>query len=121
MASSMSLKLACLAILCLVAAAPQAQGAITCGQVISNLAPCIAYVRSNGAGGGVPAPCCNGIRSLNNAARTTPDLQSACNCIKGVAAGIPGINFGLTNRLPGMCGVNIPYKISPTTDCKSVK
>ncbi|KAK8489542.1 hypothetical protein V6N12_013882 [Hibiscus sabdariffa] len=118
MASSMSLKLACIAVLCLVVGAPQAQGAITCGQVVSDLTPCIAYIRSNGAGGSVPAPCCNGIRSLNNAARTTPDRQSACNCIKGLTAGIAGINFGLTNRLPGMCGVNIPYKFSTTLDCK---
>ncbi|KAE8693038.1 Detected protein of unknown function [Hibiscus syriacus] len=78
MASSMSLKLACVLVLCLAVASPQAQGAITCGQVISYLAPCIVYVRNNGAGGGVPATCC-------------------------------------------MCGLNSPYKISPSTDCKSVK
>ncbi|KAE8674883.1 Non-specific lipid-transfer protein [Hibiscus syriacus] len=104
MACSMSLKLACVLVLCLAVAAPQAQGAITCGQVVSYLAPCIVYVRNNGASSGVPATCCNGIKSLNRAARSTPDRQSACNCIKGMAAGIPGINYGLTNKLPGMCG-----------------
>ncbi|KAK8707555.1 hypothetical protein V6N13_058611 [Hibiscus sabdariffa] len=118
MASSMSLELACVVILCLAVGAPQSQGAITCGQVVSTLAPCIVYVRNNGAGGGVPAPCCNGIKSLNAATRSTSDRQSACNCVKAVAAGIPGVNYGLTNKLAGMCGVSAPFKISPSTDCK---
>ncbi|KAE8680538.1 Non-specific lipid-transfer protein [Hibiscus syriacus] len=121
MASSMSLKLACVLVLCLAVAAPQAQGTITCGQVVSSLAHCIVYVRNHCAGGGVPATCCNGIKYLSTASQSTPDRQSACNCIKGVVAGIPGINYGLTNKLPGMYGVNILYKISPSSDCKSIK
>ncbi|KAL4387773.1 hypothetical protein GQ457_09G012760 [Hibiscus cannabinus] len=117
MSGSMSLKIACVVVLCLVVGAPSAQ-AITCGQVTSSLAPCIGYLRT---GGTVPPPCCNGIRSLNSAAKTTPDRQTACNCIKTASAAISGINFGLAAGLPGKCGVNIPYKISPRTDCKSVK
>ncbi|KAK8519403.1 hypothetical protein V6N13_133326 [Hibiscus sabdariffa] len=116
MASSMSLKLAFVVVLCLVAGTPLAQGAITCGQVASSLAPCISYLRSNG--GTVPPPCCNGIKALNSAAQTTPDRQTACNCIKSASGSIPGINFGLASGLPSKCGVNIPYKISPSTDCK---
>ncbi|KAL4290310.1 hypothetical protein GQ457_14G001900 [Hibiscus cannabinus] len=120
MASSMSLKLAFVVALCLVVGAPLAQGAITCGQVTSSLAPCISYlIRSNG--GNVPPPCCNGIKSLNAAAQTTPDRQAACNCIKSASASISGINYGLASALPGKCGVNIPYNISPSTDCKSVR
>ncbi|KAG8483467.1 hypothetical protein CXB51_023175 [Gossypium anomalum] len=95
----MALKLACGVVLCLVVGAPLAEGAISCGQVISALAPCIPYVRNNGAGG-VPAPCCNGIRSLNTAAQSTPERQSACNCVKALAASISGINYDLTNKLP---------------------
>ncbi|KAG4129602.1 hypothetical protein ERO13_D09G091600v2 [Gossypium hirsutum] len=120
MASTVALKLACGVVLCLVVGAPLAEGAISCGQVISALAPCIPYVRNNGAGG-VPASCCNGIRSLNEAAQSTPERQSACNCVKALAASISGINYDLTNKLPGMCGVHSPFKISPSTNCKSVK
>ncbi|KAL4291280.1 hypothetical protein GQ457_14G001920 [Hibiscus cannabinus] len=119
MASSMSLKLACVVVLCLVVGAPLAQGTITCGQVTSSLAPCITYLK--GSGGSVPAGCCNGIKSLNAAAKTTPDRQAACNCIKSASASISGINYGLASALPGKCGVNIPYNISPNTDCKSVR
>nr|KJB71504.1 hypothetical protein B456_011G128100 [Gossypium raimondii] len=96
MASSMSLKLACVAVLCMVVGAPLAQGAVTCGQVTSSLAPCIGYLTGN-------------------------DRQAACKCIKSAAAGISGINYGIASGLPGKCGVNIPYKISPSTDCNSVK
>ncbi|KAK8558273.1 hypothetical protein V6N13_038746 [Hibiscus sabdariffa] len=109
MASSMSLKLAFVVHHWL-------KGAIRCGQVTSSLAPCISYLRSNG--GNVPPPCCNGIKSLNAAAQTTPDRQAACNCIKSSSASISGINYGLARALPGKCGVNIPYNISPSTDCK---
>ncbi|MBA0857253.1 hypothetical protein Goshw_009520, partial [Gossypium schwendimanii] len=94
-----------------------AEGAISCGQVNSFLAPCIPYVRSNGAGR-VPITCCSGIRSLNAAAQSTPERQSACNCVKAGAASISGINYDLTNKLPGMCGVHSAFKISPSTDCK---
>ncbi|GMI93082.1 ARABIDOPSIS THALIANA LIPID TRANSFER PROTEIN 1, lipid transfer protein 1, LIPID TRANSFER PROTEIN 1 [Hibiscus trionum] len=119
MSSSMSLKLACIVVLCLVVGAPLAQGTITCSAVTSSLSPCIAYLRSSG--GKVPTACCNGVRNLNNAAQSTPDRQAACNCIKSASGSIPGINYGLASSLPGMCGVSIPYKISPSTDCKSVK
>ncbi|XP_022760950.1 non-specific lipid-transfer protein-like [Durio zibethinus] len=120
MATSMSLKLACVVVLCLVMGAPLAQGAITCGQVTTSLAPCISYLRSNGASP-VPGPCCNGIKALNSAAQTTPDRQTACNCIKAASTTISGINYALASGLPGKCGVSIPYQISPSTDCKSVK
>ncbi|KAK8663668.1 hypothetical protein V6N13_083476 [Hibiscus sabdariffa] len=116
MSSSMSLKIACVVVLCLVVGAPSAQG-MTCGQVTTSLAPCIGYLRS---GGNVPSGCCNGIKSLNSAAKTKADRQTACNCIKSASTAISGINFGLAAGLPGKCGVNIPYNISPSTDCKSV-
>ncbi|KAE8695002.1 Non-specific lipid-transfer protein [Hibiscus syriacus] len=113
MTSFISLKLACVMVLCLVVGTPLA-GAITCGQVTTSLAPCIVYLRS---GGNVPPGCCKGIRDLNSAATSTPDRKTACNCIKNAAGSIPGINYNLASGLPGKCGVNIPYKISPSTDC----
>ncbi|XP_021290753.1 non-specific lipid-transfer protein-like [Herrania umbratica] len=119
MATTMSLKLACVVVLCLVVGAPLAQGAITCGQVSSRLAPCIAYLRSNGAGA-VPPSCCSGVNALNSAAQTSQDRKTACTCIKSAASSIAGINYGAAGSLPGKCGVSIPYKISPSTDCNSV-
>ncbi|KAL6998274.1 hypothetical protein U1Q18_008400, partial [Sarracenia purpurea var. burkii] len=55
--------------------------------------------------------------SLNNAARTTPDRQAACRCLKSSVGAVKGVNIGLAGSLPGKCGVNIPYKISLQTDC----
>ena len=106
-------------ILCMVVAAPRAKAAISCGSVAGKLGPCIPYLQ--GKAGAVPPPCCSGVKSLNGAAQTTPDRQAACKCLKNIAGGIPGINFGLASGLPGKCGVSIPYKISPSTDCNSVK
>ncbi|KAH7842734.1 hypothetical protein Vadar_008546 [Vaccinium darrowii] len=113
-------KVACvMVVMCMVVVAPHSEAAITCGTVVSTLAPCISYLKSGG--GAVPAGCCNGIRSLNGAAKTTPDRQTACKCIKSAAGGISGINYSLASSLPGKCGVNLPYKISPSIDCTKVQ
>ncbi|XP_009372013.1 non-specific lipid-transfer protein [Pyrus x bretschneideri] len=92
--------------------------AITCGQVTSSLAPCINYAKG---GGVVPPACCNGIRTINGIARTTADRQAACNCLKNLAGSIRGVNPNNAAALPGKCGVNVPYKISTSTNCATVK
>ncbi|KAI6698670.1 hypothetical protein NL676_018789 [Syzygium grande] len=119
MAHSTLLKLACVLLACLVVAAAAARATVTCGQVSSALASCIPYGRSGT--GPVPASCCNGIKFLNSAARTTPDHQATCKCLKSVSRSISGLNYGVVARLPEKCKVSIPYKISPSTNCDSVK
>ncbi|KAI3473093.1 hypothetical protein Pfo_030385 [Paulownia fortunei] len=116
MAHSGALKLASLLIICLVVTAPHVEAGISCGTVLSSLSSCIGYLRRGGA---VPPSCCDGAKSLNNAASTTPDLQAACRCIKSIVPSI-GANPSLVNSLPGKCGVNIPYKYSPSLDCSKV-
>ncbi|KAG5042227.1 hypothetical protein JHK87_006142 [Glycine soja] len=82
-----SLKVACVvAVMCMVvvamSAAPMAQAAITCGQVAGDMSPCFSYLRS----GGKPSQaCCNGVKSLSSAAKTTADRQGACSCLKNLA------------------------------------
>uniref|UniRef100_P19656-2 Isoform 2 of Non-specific lipid-transfer protein n=1 Tax=Zea mays TaxID=4577 RepID=P19656-2 len=96
-------------------AAATSEAAISCGQVASAIAPCISYAR--GQGSGPSAGCCSGVRSLNNAARTTADRRAACNCLKNAAAGVSGLNAGNAASIPSKCGVSIPYTISTSTDC----
>ena len=117
----MASKLVCLWLITMVVigAAIGSDGAITCGQVAGSLAQCINYLK--GPPGTPPPPCCSGIRGLNNAAKTTPDRQAVCRCIKSASGSISGINFGTAAALPGKCGVNIPFKISPNIDCSKVK
>ncbi|PIN00305.1 hypothetical protein CDL12_27190 [Handroanthus impetiginosus] len=50
-------------------------------------------------------------------AKMTSDRQSVCNCLKSMAKSYPGVNLDKIARLPSQCGVNIPYKISPSTNC----
>nr|AAK01293.1 lipid transfer protein [Avicennia marina] len=94
---------------------PHGEAAISCGTVASKLAPCIPYVTNRGPLGG----CCGGVKSLYGLARTTPDRQSVCGCLKSLASSY-NVNLGKAAGLPGQCGVNIPYKISPSTDCSKV-
>ncbi|CAI9269051.1 unnamed protein product [Lactuca saligna] len=103
---------------CMVVATPYTEAAISCGQVTSNLAGCLGYLRNGGA---VPTACCNGVKALNNAAKSTPDRQTACNCLKNASNSVSGIKPANAANLPRQCGVNIPYKISPSTDCSKVQ
>ncbi|KAL5731310.1 lipid-transfer protein [Ranunculus cassubicifolius] len=116
--SSVAGKITNLAMTLMVVSAPYATEAITCGQVAANVAPCIGYFRSGGA---PPPACCSGVRSLNSAAKTTPDCQTACSSIKTITKSIPGINGGMFSSLPRKCAVNIGYPISLNMDCSKVK
>ncbi|CAI9268704.1 unnamed protein product [Lactuca saligna] len=111
----MAMMVLCVVVTSMVVAAPYAEAAITCAQVVSSLSPCLSYLKNGGA---VPSACCNGVKSLNSAARTTPDRQTACRCLKSASG---GVNPGNAASLPGKCGVSIPYKISPSTDCSKVQ
>ncbi|XP_065850696.1 non-specific lipid-transfer protein 1-like [Euphorbia lathyris] len=113
-------KLACVAmIVCLLVAASSSEAAITCGQVITQLQPCIGYLRTGGAV--VPPSCCGGVKALNSQAKTTPDRQQVCNCVKSAAKSIPNLNFGYVSTISSKCGVNIPFKVGPNVNCATVK
>ncbi|XP_062095622.1 non-specific lipid-transfer protein 1-like [Humulus lupulus] len=118
MASCSVVKILCLVVLAMVVTSPVTQAAITCGQVSSAVAPCLNYLK---VGGVVPAACCNSVRSLNSATKTTADRQAACKCLQSAASSIKGLNLNFASALPGKCGINVPYKISPSTNCNSVK
>ncbi|CAI9268706.1 unnamed protein product [Lactuca saligna] len=108
----------CVVATCMVVAAPYAEADISCRQVIKILSPCIDYLTE---GGGVSTVCCNGVRALNNAANTTCDRQMACRCLKSASAENSGINPINAASLPHKCRVNIPYKISRSTNCTQVQ
>ncbi|CAN0846875.1 Non-specific lipid-transfer protein 1 [Linum grandiflorum] len=94
--------------------------AVSCGQVVNTLYPCLTYVQY---GGSIPANCCNGIRALNNAAATTPDRQGVCSCLVSSLRGfnISPYSLRLAASLPAGCGVNLPYRIDPSIDCSKVR
>ncbi|KAL1535368.1 lipid-transfer protein [Salvia divinorum] len=100
----------------MMAVAPPSEAAIGCGTVVSYLNGCIPYVTDKGPLGS----CCNGVKGLYGAAHTTPDRQTVCGCLKSLAGSYSGLNYGKAAALPSQCGVSIPYKISPSTDCSKV-
>ena len=110
-----NMKLLCMVVLCMVLAAPlTTEAGLPCNQIASKLASCVNFLTK----GGIPLPvCCTGVRNIVSASKTTPDRQDACKCLKSIATGVKGINYNNAASLPGKCKVNIPYKISPNTDC----
>ncbi|CAJ1969561.1 unnamed protein product [Sphenostylis stenocarpa] len=107
-------KFACVVVLCLVVAGAHTAQGITCGDVDRDLTPCIGFLQK---GGVVPTGCCNGVKTILNSARTTADRRGVCNCLKTAAGAVRGLNPNNAQALPGKCGVNIPYKISTSTNC----
>ncbi|KAM0882700.1 hypothetical protein ACQ4PT_032122 [Festuca glaucescens] len=106
------------ALLAVVALAPRgASAALSCSTVYNTLMPCLGYVQSGGA---VPQACCAGIKNLVSRAGSTPDRRAACSCLKNIAAGAAGGPYlSRAAGLPGRCGVQLPFKISPDVNCNS--
>ncbi|GER55330.1 non-specific lipid-transfer protein [Striga asiatica] len=106
-----------IAVMVVVAAnGPRVEAAIGCGSVVSYLQSCVAYVTNKGPIGS----CCSGVNGLYVAAKTKEDRQSVCVCLKTVAASYYGLDLDKVEGLPATCGIDIPYKISPSTDCAKV-
>ncbi|KAH9791442.1 non-specific lipid-transfer protein [Citrus sinensis] len=93
------------------------QAAITCGQVDSFLAPCLAYL----TGEAKPSrACCTGVEYLKDNTPTTADRQAACKCIKDAATRYRGIKLDKARQLPKECGVDIGVPITPDIDCSKI-
>ncbi|CAN1327453.1 Non-specific lipid-transfer protein [Linum perenne] len=50
---------------------------------------------------------------------TAQIANGAITCGQVASSVIPGINYGLASGLPGKCGVNVGYPISPSVDCNT--
>ncbi|XP_022760949.1 non-specific lipid-transfer protein 3-like [Durio zibethinus] len=114
-------KLASLMLVCMVVSAPLvAKAAVTCSDVVNHLLPCVSYVSN---GGPLPDACCNGVKTLYGEAQTSGDRQNVCRCIESTVRGISysSFNLDLAAGLPDKCGLHLPYKISPSTDCSKVQ
>ncbi|WVZ06040.1 hypothetical protein V8G54_019386 [Vigna mungo] len=109
-----SVKVACMVVMCMAVMSSSVMvQAITCNQVTVSLAPCLGYLMN----GGEAAPgCCSGVKNVLGAAGSSADKQTVCNCLKD-AAGKYNINAQYAQALPGVCKVNVPYKISRSTNC----
>ncbi|AEE74677.1 lipid transfer protein 6 [Arabidopsis thaliana] len=103
---------------CLVLALHCGEAAVSCNTVIADLYPCLSYVTQ---GGPVPTLCCNGLTTLKSQAQTSVDRQGVCRCIKSAIGGLTLSPRTIQNalELPSKCGVDLPYKFSPSTDCDS--
>lgn len=97
-----------------VAPQPQAEAATSCSKVATALKPCRTFVLHGGAA--PPSSCCQGLKSLYTKA-SAADRQLMCSCLKYVSGSASSIAIGNAALLPSKCGVSIPYKISPSTDC----
>nr|XP_009778825.1 PREDICTED: non-specific lipid-transfer protein 1-like [Nicotiana sylvestris] len=113
----LSMKFLSFLFICMMVAAPPAKAELTCDTVYSNLQPCLTYVLF---GFSLPSDCCDGVKSLISTATTTADRQSACSCVKSLASRATGDELSRAAGIPGKCGANVPFDISPNVDCSKV-
>ncbi|KAL5705899.1 hypothetical protein ACHQM5_024131 [Ranunculus cassubicifolius] len=114
MAVQMTLNLSCFLLASMVITAPFAEGKINCSDVKRGVNSCRFFVRGQG---NVPPTCCNGLRQLQRNARTTPDRQATCACLKQASINLGGVIWSKAESLPGICRLYVPYKISREIDC----
>jgi hypothetical protein len=105
-----------LVVTCLVLSISLANASLSCNEMIETTTPCIGYLQNPGPSS-VPEPCCNGVRNVNDAAKTTNERRDACRCLKPVVNAIAGIKEDALTALPGNCGVNLPFKIGLNINC----
>lgn len=93
---------------------PSSVAAVTCGDVLRNISPCVGYLKSSG--GAPPATCCAGAKALAAACTTTADKQTACGCLKTASKSM-NVNPDLAKGLPGKCGISLGFSVDPNIDC----
>ncbi|KAM7258416.1 hypothetical protein ACFE04_014157 [Oxalis oulophora] len=92
----------------------QSEAAVSCADVDSSVAPCVAYL----TGGANPsAACCAGVTKITKIAQSIDDKRAACECLKTAAARIANINQDAASALPQKCGVPFNIPISKNTNC----
>ncbi|XP_010264436.1 PREDICTED: non-specific lipid-transfer protein 1-like [Nelumbo nucifera] len=90
---------------------------ISCGDAVSRLIPCEAYLM--GMGGLNPSvQCCNSARALNKLAATKSSRRDLCQCLKQTA---PSLGFQLerAKQLPLQCKLNLKVTITPDVNCNN--
>ncbi|KAI3988048.1 hypothetical protein MKX01_011837 [Papaver californicum] len=94
-------------------------GAVSCGDAVSDLVPCGSYLMSSGSS--TPTKeCCDGARKLNQLATTTADRQSLCACLKQTGPSF-GVKVDKAKQLPVLCKLKLNIPITPNVDCSKVQ
>ncbi|RHN46669.1 putative plant lipid transfer protein/Par allergen [Medicago truncatula] len=119
MASSMLVKVTCLAMICLVLGIPLANAAASCPEIEQTLTPCLEYVTHPGSPP-PPEPCCNAVKAIHGQTHTPQDRRDCCSCVKSMIGDIPGLNLPAAASMAKDCGVDLGYEISPDMDCSKV-
>ncbi|PQM41143.1 non-specific lipid-transfer protein A-like [Prunus yedoensis var. nudiflora] len=91
--------------------------AVNCGQVNSNLAPCVTYLTT---GGVPPEACCKGVENIKAITQTTADRQQACECFKAAGNRFPNVKEDAATTLPGKCGIASNIPISKSINCQNI-
>ncbi|GAU35415.1 hypothetical protein TSUD_160660 [Trifolium subterraneum] len=115
MASSMLIKVTYLVVICLVLGISLTNANLSCGEMHHKTSPCVGFIQNIDSS--VPAPCCEGIKTMYDNAKTPADHQDVCRCLKPTLQNIPRLNLDALANLAGNCGVDLHYKFTPDIDC----
>ncbi|XP_018498325.2 non-specific lipid-transfer protein 1-like [Pyrus x bretschneideri] len=82
----------------------QGEAVVSCGQVDSNLAPCVSYLTKRG---NLDSAYCTGVQNIKNLAQTTADKQAACECCKAAANRFPSVDEVTASTLPASAKMEV--------------
>ncbi|KAI9073221.1 hypothetical protein K1719_044830 [Acacia pycnantha] len=96
--------------------APKQVGAIPCTVAIPKIAPCREYIDAS-----KPKPsqsCCNGVKDINDRAKTRQDRVEACQCIKQALSLMGKYDPNRIPLIPEQCRLSFSLPaIKKDTDC----
>ncbi|KAI5080534.1 hypothetical protein GOP47_0004449 [Adiantum capillus-veneris] len=122
--SSSSRVVAALVVVMVVAGslAERGEAAISCGTVRGKLLPCAGYLTGTSSAPSRSSTCCSGVSSLYSLTKgARADRVTACGCIKQLSTSLgSALKSSSVSALPGLCGVNLGYGISTSTNCATV-
>lgn len=88
--------------------------AMSCSQAVTTLMPCLPF--AVGSDPKPTAPCCLGVKTVNDQATTKEDRRALCECFKKAAPAL-GVKPEKVKQLPDLCGIKVPVPIDPNIDC----
>ena len=88
---------------------------ISCANAMAKLFPCQTFLKGSGANS---APCCAGLKSLQELASSESSTRFICRCLKqAISTGLSDSMLENAKLLPQLCKINFPLVFDPAMNC----
>ncbi|KAF7844109.1 non-specific lipid-transfer protein-like [Senna tora] len=98
------------------------KSSIACSDVVKEITPCLNYLRGSDGSNAKPSEeCCNGVKLLDDDAKSKQERIDVCNCAKQALSDIGNYDPSRIPQLPKDCGFDFTLPaIDKSTDCSKL-